>query len=321
MLDFLRDLTKSAEEKRQEQITAYVDGALSPAERRQFETQLNSDSALRAEVKQLQRLKQSLRQLPERRVPRNFTLDPAVYGKPAPQPLFRLVPTMRVATVLTAVFLVIAVTADLLTFGAPMGSVADMAAEPVAMQSDIAATEEVDLTAEQSVEESAADAAMETMAMAEEAPADDGEMAEAEMAEEETAAEEELAEESVEAALIEATVMAPIAESMAGEEMAAEDGSTDSADEAADTPRIQPTPTLGDRVTEGDTVEIPPAEVPETIEQEGGAETAVESATEVSEVVEAPGRAPLTPLRVAQVGLAVLLLLFGGLWLAGRRQP
>ena len=80
MLDFLRNLTKSAEEKRQEQLHAYVSDSLSEKERQQFEASLAADEALQAEVDNLQQMRQLLRQMPRRRAPRHFTLDPALYG-------------------------------------------------------------------------------------------------------------------------------------------------------------------------------------------------------------------------------------------------
>ena len=109
MFDFVRDLRKSAAEKRQERLNAYVDGELSPQQMQAFEQELTQDADLRAELDMHQTMKVQLSQLPRRRVPRNFTLDPAKYGRPAPQPLFQLYPVMRVATVLTAVIFVLAI--------------------------------------------------------------------------------------------------------------------------------------------------------------------------------------------------------------------
>ena len=82
MLDWLRERRKSAETRREEQINAYVDGALDALETRQFESEMRADPALEAEVVALRRIKGGLQMLPRRRAPRNFTLDPAVYGKP-----------------------------------------------------------------------------------------------------------------------------------------------------------------------------------------------------------------------------------------------
>ncbi|MFQ5435759.1 MAG: anti-sigma factor family protein, partial [Anaerolineae bacterium] len=97
MFDFLRNWRKTAVERQQEMLHAYVDEALSANERRQFEAMLADDADLRAELAQIRQMKAHLRQMPRRRVPRNFTMDPAVYGRPQRQPLFQLYPVMRTA--------------------------------------------------------------------------------------------------------------------------------------------------------------------------------------------------------------------------------
>lgn len=127
MFDFIRNLTKSAEEKRLETLNAYLDGELSAREQRRFEQEIEQDAALRAEMAQLRQVKQGIGQLPRARAPRNFTLDPAVYGRPQPQPAFQLYPALRVATALAAFFFVIAVVLDLATpaggLGQPLAAV------------------------------------------------------------------------------------------------------------------------------------------------------------------------------------------------------
>ncbi|MFO7538030.1 MAG: zf-HC2 domain-containing protein, partial [Chloroflexota bacterium] len=84
MFDFWRNLTKSKAEKERELLHAYVDDALSSAERAHFEAQLAQDPPLQGEVESLRQVKQMVATVPRRRVPRNFTLDPARYGRPAP---------------------------------------------------------------------------------------------------------------------------------------------------------------------------------------------------------------------------------------------
>lgn len=115
MFDYLRNLTKTDAEKRQEALTAYLDGALSPDARRAFEARLAQDSDLQADLEQQRAVRQSLRQLPQRRVSRNFTLDPALYGRPARQPLVQYYPALRAATVLTAVLFFFAISLGLYT--------------------------------------------------------------------------------------------------------------------------------------------------------------------------------------------------------------
>ncbi len=109
MFDWLRNLRKTEEEKRQEQLTAYIDGELSARERQAFEQELARNDALRADVDAQQQVKLMLKQAPRLRAPRNFTLDPAVYGqRTAYTPSFaeRLYPQLRVATAVMAVLLV-----------------------------------------------------------------------------------------------------------------------------------------------------------------------------------------------------------------------
>lgn len=130
MFDFFRDLRKSDEDKSQEAIAAYLDGYLTPSERRRFEEKLAADPGLRHEVEQQSLIKKNLKQLPQVSAPRNFTLDPALYGVPEPDSAIRLYPILRTATVLVSIFFVIAVGAALLI---PQGgSMESMALAPMA---------------------------------------------------------------------------------------------------------------------------------------------------------------------------------------------
>jgi anti-sigma factor RsiW len=131
MLDYLRNLTKSADEKEQEALSAYLDDALSPTQRQRFENRLEQDEELKTQVNQVRTLKQQLRQLPQRPVPRNFMLDPAAYGRPQRQPLIQMYPALRVATVLTAFFFILAIAMDL--FMVQSGDLASPASQDVAM--------------------------------------------------------------------------------------------------------------------------------------------------------------------------------------------
>ncbi len=117
MLDYLANWRKSDEEKRQESITAYLDGALTPKQRRLFEEQLANNQALRHDVEQQKQFKRTLTKIPRLRSPRNFTLDPALFGRPEPDPAGRLYPALRVATALAGLLFVVAVVAILLTPG------------------------------------------------------------------------------------------------------------------------------------------------------------------------------------------------------------
>ena len=130
MFDFLRNLTKSDEEKRQERLSAYLDNNLTPQERSAFETELEADSGLQASLAQQRLVKENLSALPRQRAPRNFTLDPALYGRPTSTTLFRLYPVMRTATVLAAIALVFLFSLD---FFSPAQESSDIVAQaPIA---------------------------------------------------------------------------------------------------------------------------------------------------------------------------------------------
>lgn len=140
MFDFVRNWTKSAADRQQEAISAYLDGVLAPAERQRFEQQMAQDAALQAEVEQQRQTRQLLRQLLPRQVPRNFTLDPAVYGRPARQPLVTYYPALRAATVLTAVLFFFAIGLNL--FGSRSGSMAPAPDTAVSQLTSATTTEE-----------------------------------------------------------------------------------------------------------------------------------------------------------------------------------
>ena len=68
-----------------ELLSAYLDGALSDREQETVEQRLARDAALRATLDDLRETVALLRDLPPLQAPRNFTLDPAVYGRPIPR--------------------------------------------------------------------------------------------------------------------------------------------------------------------------------------------------------------------------------------------
>ena len=106
MFDFLRDRGSTAEEKRLEALGAYLDDALTAAERVHLEGQLAADASMREELERLRVFKMQMRAMPRRRVPRSFALDPSLYARPKQQPLMQLYPVLRGATALTAFFLI-----------------------------------------------------------------------------------------------------------------------------------------------------------------------------------------------------------------------
>lgn len=106
MFNFMGDRGSTGEDKRRETLNAYLDNALTPAERDRLESQLARDPALRTELEQLRVVKLQLRAMPRRRVPRSFALDPTLYGRPKAQPLLQLYPALRGATALAAFLLI-----------------------------------------------------------------------------------------------------------------------------------------------------------------------------------------------------------------------
>lgn len=156
MFDYLRDLTRSAEEKQQEALSAYLDGALTPAESRRLEETLAADEALQTQLAEMRAWREQLRALPRRGVQRNFTLDPALVKAPKREPLVQAYPALRTATAFAAIMFVIALAALL----GGVSTSTEQAAMPVAMQAAQPGDEAMsaEMAMETAVEESAADA-------------------------------------------------------------------------------------------------------------------------------------------------------------------
>lgn len=133
MFDFMRDRGSTAEERRLEALGAYLDNALAADERERFESRLAHDAELRAELERMRALKMQMRAMPRRRVPRSFALDPALYGRPKPQPMMQLYPFLRGATALTAFFLMFTLALGAFRGQFTGGGAAEMAAPQTAM--------------------------------------------------------------------------------------------------------------------------------------------------------------------------------------------
>lgn len=343
MFDFFRNLGKSAAEKRQELANAYLDGELSPREASRFEAELDQDPSLRAELAQLRQIKRSLQQLPQVRAPRNYTLDPAVYGVVAPEPASQWLPALRVATALTAFFFIITVALDVFTVSerAPLLSagaqeaqeaeVADVVVEEVEVEGEaVAVTRVVTEMAEEPVEEEvemAEDAAQLAPGPTEEAAAsalaveESAEAEEVPEAVEEEAAAEEAPEELEEEAAEEVTAEEAVAD-VADEDEAAR--ATAAPPGAGGGPTSLPTPPADEAsARQAEVVATPSADETATalfFEQgEGGAEVAQapeEAPVEVA--VESTGLT-LSRLRVAQIVLGLLLAGLLVAWALARR--
>ena len=307
MFDFLRNLTKSAEEKRQETVAAYLDGALNGRERQRFEQEMAQDGALRVHVQQLLLIKQSLRQLPQRSVPRNFVLDPAKYGRPARQPWVQAYPILRTATAMAAFFFIFAVVAGLFTsFGA--GDMATFAPAADVAQVEVAS------------EESRVEAETEQMEVTTlEFDAEAGDSADEFITSDTAAAVEEASDEAV----MEAAEPAPQQEAPPALVETAVPLTIDSVKEDDLENGTAPVPeaTLSALATPLPDRDLAHAELAEVAD--GGSDTESAETTAVlpeTAVRQTPVASPIPPLLWLQLGLGGLLFLLVGLTLYARRQ-
>jgi hypothetical protein len=105
-------------ERRDELLSAYLDGQLGAEERARLEAQLASDPALRVELEALRRTVALVRDLPRVPVPRNFILPQTMVARPRPVLLRSrrlLAPLLTTATSIAALLLVVVLVGDLLS--------------------------------------------------------------------------------------------------------------------------------------------------------------------------------------------------------------
>ncbi len=84
-------------------LSAYLDGQLKPSERARLEARIQTEPELASVLKDLRQARGILRQLPQRRAPRNFTLTPKMVGQKPPLP--RTYPVFRLASALATLLL------------------------------------------------------------------------------------------------------------------------------------------------------------------------------------------------------------------------
>jgi hypothetical protein len=136
-----------------ELLSAYLDGELTDREKELLEQRLARENALRAELDDLRDTVALVGDLPRLKAPRNFTLDPAVYGRPLRHRLFTLKSALQLSGALGAVAsIALIILAVLLTQGG---------------------TEKSSLSGEHQASESASIAMQPTLAPAEEAQAEE----------------------------------------------------------------------------------------------------------------------------------------------------
>ena len=96
-------MTKTPSFRDVAQLSAYLDGQLRPSESASLESRLASEPELAAALEDLRQARGVLRQLPQRRAPRNFTLTPKMVGLKPPLP--RSYPIFRLASVVATLLL------------------------------------------------------------------------------------------------------------------------------------------------------------------------------------------------------------------------
>ncbi len=131
-----------------ELLSAYLDGELTHREKEQLEQRLARENALRAVLDDLRGTVALVGDLPRLKAPRNFTLDPAVYGRPLRHRLFTLKSALQLSGALgAAASIALIMLAVLLTQGGSeksslSGEHQSSESPQIAMQSTLALAEE-----------------------------------------------------------------------------------------------------------------------------------------------------------------------------------
>ncbi len=112
-------------------LSEYLDGQLSPRDRAALEKRMASQAELRAGLDELRQTRTILRSVSRQRVPRNFTLTPAMVQQTRPRPWLRLVPALNFASAAAALAMVVVMVVGLLPGVTPA-----VAPAPAAMPTD-----------------------------------------------------------------------------------------------------------------------------------------------------------------------------------------
>ena len=106
-------MTSNLSKRDIEALSNYLDGQLSGRQQRKLETRLQNDESLRQELARLRQTRAALRDLPQLKVPRQFTLTPEMAGQQVRGG--GLYPTMRLASALATILFVVVTFGDLIT--------------------------------------------------------------------------------------------------------------------------------------------------------------------------------------------------------------
>jgi hypothetical protein len=105
------------EERIDKQLSAYLDGMLTPEEQVELEARLERDPALQARLDGLRLTVGALSSLPEVQAPRNFILSPSMVSTPKSAPPSRLSwPALNWATAVATLLFLVVVAGDLFVF-------------------------------------------------------------------------------------------------------------------------------------------------------------------------------------------------------------
>ena len=144
MFDLLMNRKKRARERRQELLSAYVDGQLSPRVQARLIDELERDAELRADLDELRQAVQMVRGLARLPVPRSFTLDAATCGRTRPR--VHLYPVLRATTAVATLLCVFLLVGELFVVGAPKAVAPAQFAvvQRQALEKEVAVTVEVE---------------------------------------------------------------------------------------------------------------------------------------------------------------------------------
>jgi len=113
---------KDEEKRRDELLSAYLDGELGERERERLEARLSEDAALRAELRAMQQTVSMVHALRQVSAPRNFILSESMVERrepaPAPEPRHAwAAPLLTAATTIVSLLFVVVLVGDLLLSG------------------------------------------------------------------------------------------------------------------------------------------------------------------------------------------------------------
>ncbi|NOT04811.1 MAG: hypothetical protein HOP27_09465, partial [Anaerolineales bacterium] len=110
-----------------EQLSAYLDGQLSPSDSARLESRITADPELASALSDLRAARGILRKLPARKAPRNFTLTRQMVGLKPPLP--RTFSFFRFSTAFATILLILTFAANSVLPRISFGAAAPLAAQ------------------------------------------------------------------------------------------------------------------------------------------------------------------------------------------------